>query len=92
MRISRYWKALMAGLMAGSGAVATAMNDDVITGTEGITIAAAVVGALGLTWAVPNHKGGKTPTVRFNWRGSDEEVARLFRRAARRPPDEDRPS
>ena len=55
MKISRYWKAVVAAVVAGGGAVSTALVDDTITSGEGITIALAVAGALGLTWAVPNR-------------------------------------
>ena len=54
MRISSYWKAIVAGLAAGSGALSTALNDDVVTGAEGWTAGVAVLAALGFTWAVPN--------------------------------------
>lgn len=54
MTIGRYWKALVAGLVAGAGALSTAAADDVITSGEVWLIVGAVVGGLGLTWAVPN--------------------------------------
>lgn len=54
MKISHYWKAVVAALAAGAGAITTAAQDGVITGEEGWTAAVAVLAALGLTWAVPN--------------------------------------
>lgn len=55
MRISKYWKAVVAAVVAGAGALATAMNDDVITAAEAWTTGTAVLVALGFTWAVPNR-------------------------------------
>jgi len=54
MKISKYWKAVIAALAAGAGAVTTAAQDGQITGEEWWTAAVAVLAALGLTWAVPN--------------------------------------
>lgn len=54
MKISKYWKGVVAALAAGAGAVTTAAQDSQITGEEGWTAAVAVLAALGLTWAVPN--------------------------------------
>ncbi len=55
MRVSKYAKAVVAAAIAGLGAVGTALTDDVITTGEWWTVAAAVAGALGITWAVPNR-------------------------------------
>lgn len=55
MKVSRYWKAVASGLAAGSASLATALNDGTVTAGEGVTIALAVLGALGVTWAVPNR-------------------------------------
>ncbi|WP_151484864.1 hypothetical protein [Streptomyces albicerus] len=66
MKISRYWKAIVAALAAGAGALSTAMNDGTVTGAEGITVAAAVLGAAGFTAWVPNRKlpsGGSDASV-----------------------------
>lgn len=62
MRVSRYWKAVAAALAAGLGALATAAQDDVISMQEWVTVAIAALGALGVTWAVPNRtpKDGDT--------------------------------
>ncbi|MEU4169426.1 hypothetical protein AB0F46_21445 [Streptomyces sp. NPDC026665] len=55
MRISKMWKAVVAGGSAGAAAAATAVQDGIVTGAEGLTIVLAVLGALGLTWVVPNR-------------------------------------
>lgn len=54
MRISRIAKAIVAGVAAGAAAAVTAAQDSVVTTGEGVTIALAVLGAWGITWAVPN--------------------------------------
>lgn len=56
MRISHIAKAIVSGLAAGAAAAVTAAQDSVITTGEGVTIALAVLGAWGITWAVPNRK------------------------------------
>lgn len=56
MKISSIAKAIVAGLAAGSAAVVTAVQDNAITTGEGVTIALAVLGAWGITYAVPNRK------------------------------------
>lgn len=56
MKIPTMWKAIVAAIVAALGVVGTALNDNVITTGEAWTIAGAVLGALGLTWAVPNRK------------------------------------
>ena len=55
MKISRIAKAIVSGLAAGAAATVTAAQDSVITTGEGVTIALAVLGAWGITWAVPNR-------------------------------------
>jgi hypothetical protein len=54
MQISTMWKAVVGGLAAGAAAAATAVQDGTVTSGEGVTIALAVLGALSITWAVPN--------------------------------------
>jgi hypothetical protein len=54
MKISKMWKAVVGGLAAGAAAAATAVQDGTVTAAEGVTIALAVLGAYGVTWAVPN--------------------------------------
>lgn len=55
MKISKYWKAAVATVATGSGALATAMNDDILSKAEASTILIAVVTAAVATWAVPNE-------------------------------------
>lgn len=54
MKISKYWKAIVAALAAGAGTLSTAVLDDTVTAAEGWAALIAVLGALGFTWAVPN--------------------------------------
>ncbi|KAF2774700.1 hypothetical protein [Streptomyces sp. OM5714] len=56
MRIPNFAKAIVGGAAAGTAAAVTAVQDNVLTTGEGITIALAVLGALGITYAVPNKK------------------------------------
>ncbi|MGW3024842.1 hypothetical protein [Streptomyces sp. NPDC001221] len=60
MKISKMWKAVVGGLAAGAAAAATAVQDGQVTAAEGITIALAILGALGVTWAVPNRPTSST--------------------------------
>lgn len=55
MRISSIAKSIVAGLSAGAAAAVAAVQDNVITTGEGVTIALAVLGAWGITFAVPNR-------------------------------------
>ncbi|MFC8704729.1 hypothetical protein ACFUIV_21380 [Streptomyces anulatus] len=55
MKISSAAKAVVAGLAAGATAAVTAVQDQVLTTGEGVTIALAVLGAWGITYAVPNR-------------------------------------
>ncbi|MDX3839060.1 hypothetical protein [Streptomyces europaeiscabiei] len=54
MRIASIAKSLIAGLAAGSAAAVTAVQDNMVTTGEGVTIVLAVLGAWGITYAVPN--------------------------------------
>ncbi|MGW4950679.1 hypothetical protein [Streptomyces parvulus] len=56
MKISSTAKALVAGVAAGTTAAVTAVQDSQLTAGEGVTIALAVLGAWGITYAVPNRK------------------------------------
>ncbi|MFE9309527.1 hypothetical protein ACFYM5_17780 [Streptomyces sp. NPDC006706] len=58
MKISSIAKSIVAGLAAGATAAVTAVQDGQVTATEGITIALAVLGAWGITYAVPNKQSG----------------------------------
>jgi hypothetical protein len=64
MKISKYWKAVVAALAAGAGTLSTAVLDDTVTAAEGWAALIAVLAALGFTWAVPNKQAeSKEPTV-----------------------------
>ncbi|MFD9445520.1 hypothetical protein ACFWBR_42255 [Streptomyces sp. NPDC060006] len=63
MKITTYWKAVVAGVVAGSGALSTAAADGSVTSGELWIIVGAVVGGLGLTWAVPNRQGDDRPRL-----------------------------
>ncbi|MFE9936307.1 hypothetical protein [Streptomyces hirsutus] len=54
MRISKMWKAVVAGAAAGAGSLSVAVTDDVVTAAEGWAAGLAVLATLGFTWAVPN--------------------------------------
>ena len=54
MKISHYWKAVVAAGVASCGSLSTAMVDDQISRGEWVAAAIAAAGALGLTWAIPN--------------------------------------
>lgn len=54
MKISSIAKSLVAGVAAGAMAAVTAVQDNVITTGEGVTIVLAVLGAWGITYAIPN--------------------------------------
>ncbi|MFI5685919.1 hypothetical protein [Streptomyces sp. NPDC051636] len=62
MKISKVAKAIASGLAAGATAVVTAVQDGQITTSEAVTIVLAILGAYGITWAVPNKPsaGGGT--------------------------------
>jgi hypothetical protein len=54
MKISSVAKSIVAGLAAGATAAVTAVQDGSLTTGEGVTIVLAVLGAWGITYAVPN--------------------------------------
>ena len=54
MKVSKYWKAVVAAGAAGSGALSTALVDERITAAEWWTAAIAVVTAGAATWGVRN--------------------------------------
>lgn len=56
IRISSFAKAIVGGLSAGAAAAVTAVQDQVVTSGETVTIVLAVLGALGITYAVPNRQ------------------------------------
>ncbi|MFI7394004.1 hypothetical protein [Streptomyces tendae] len=55
LSISSTAKAITAGVAAGATAAATAVQDGQLTTGEGVTIVLAILGAWGITWAVPNR-------------------------------------
>lgn len=61
MRISKYWKAVVATLATSAGGLSTALNDDTLTSAEASTILIAVVTAAVATWAVPNRQAADPP-------------------------------
>lgn len=61
MKISKYWKAVVAAVVAGAGSLSTALADDHISAAEGWLTLTAVLAALGFTWAVPNRQTRTTP-------------------------------
>lgn len=61
MKIASAAKSLIAGIAAGSAAAITAVQDNVLTTGEGVTIALAVLGAWGITYAVPNRQASNVP-------------------------------
>lgn len=60
MKISAIAKSIVAGLAAGATAAVTAVQDGSLTTGEGVTIVLAVLGAWGITFAVPNRQTTKT--------------------------------
>jgi len=55
MKISSMAKSLAAGVAAGATAAVTAIQDGSLSAVDGVTIALAVLGAWGITYAVPNR-------------------------------------
>lgn len=55
MKISAIAKSIVAGLAAGATAAVTAVQDGSLSTGEGVTIVLAVLGAWGITYAVPNR-------------------------------------
>ncbi|MFR0351776.1 hypothetical protein [Streptomyces sediminimaris] len=61
MKLSKYWKAGVAGVVAGAGALGTAAQDGMVTGAEGLTIGGAVLAAVLAVWRVPNRETAVRP-------------------------------
>lgn len=55
MKISSIAKSIVAGLAAGATAAVTAIQDGALDTGEGVTIVLAILGAWGITYAVPNR-------------------------------------
>ena len=60
MKVAKYWKAVVAAVVAGAGSLSTALADDHISAAEGWLTLTAVLAALGFTWAVPNRQASTT--------------------------------
>lgn len=56
INVGRYAKAIVSAVAAGSAVALTAMQDGSLSGSEQVGIVLAVLGGLGLTYAVPNDK------------------------------------
>jgi hypothetical protein len=56
MKISSIAKSIVSGLAAGATAAVTAVQDGTLTTGEGVTIVLAILGAWGITYAVPNRQ------------------------------------
>ncbi|MGW0587474.1 hypothetical protein [Streptosporangium sp. NPDC002607] len=54
MKIGSMAKSIVGGVAAGTASLVTAVDDGVIVYGEWVTIALAVLGALGVVYAVPN--------------------------------------
>ncbi|MFF8406883.1 hypothetical protein ACF06P_35310 [Streptomyces sp. NPDC015684] len=55
MKVSHYWKAVVAAVVSGAAAAGTALEDGIVTAPETVAIVLAVLGGAGFTWAVPNR-------------------------------------
>ncbi|MFJ6386459.1 hypothetical protein ACIQJT_02500 [Streptomyces sp. NPDC091972] len=55
LKISGIAKSIVSGAAAGATAAVTAVQDGVLDTGEGVTIVLAILGAWGITWAVPNR-------------------------------------
>lgn len=60
MKVGKYAKTIVAATMAAGTALTVALGDDVISATEGITVALAILGTLGV-YVVPNAKTDAEP-------------------------------
>ncbi|WP_344214261.1 hypothetical protein [Nonomuraea bangladeshensis] len=54
VKVGSVAKAIVSGVAAGTASLVVAMGDSVIEAGEWVTVALAVLGALGVTYAVPN--------------------------------------
>ncbi len=55
MKFKPYAKAIVGALLAGLGALGTALADNQVTTVEWVGVAVATLGALGIVYAVPNR-------------------------------------
>lgn len=58
--MGKYAKAIVAAATAGLGALGTALADNVVSPAEWVIVATAALGALTLTWAIPNKTANKS--------------------------------
>ena len=61
MKVSKYWKAVVAAVVAGAGTAGAAVQDGTVTTGEAAAIVLAVFGGLGFTRAVPNRPQAPRP-------------------------------
>jgi hypothetical protein len=61
MKISASAKSILSGVAAGATAAVTAVQDSQLTTGEGVTIVLAILGAWGITYAVPNRPATAPP-------------------------------
>ncbi len=66
--MDQYAKAIVAAVMAGLGALGTALADGSVTATEWVVVASSVFAALALVWGVPNAPAPVT-TAAHSWPG-----------------------
>ncbi|MGV9535026.1 hypothetical protein ACWEU6_21900 [Streptosporangium sandarakinum] len=64
MKIGSMAKSVVGGVAAGAAALVTAVDDGVIVPGEWVTIALAVLGALGIVYVVPNAAASDPPQRR----------------------------
>lgn len=62
MKIAKYWKTVVAAVVAGGTIAQTALSDDSISSGEWVLIALAVLGALGV-YTVPNKPERTDPNA-----------------------------
>ena len=55
MNVKPYAKAIVGGLLAGLGALGTALVDNTVTPAEWVGVATATLAGLGIVYAVPNR-------------------------------------
>lgn len=61
IKVGSFAKAIVSAAAAGTGSLAIAMSDSVIETGEWVTVALAVLGALGITYAIPNARQSENP-------------------------------
>lgn len=66
--MDQYAKAIVAAVMAGLGALGTALADGSVTATEWVVVASSVFAALALVWGVPNAPA-ESSTATHAWPG-----------------------